>query len=533
MNKNTHNKCKFGSSIIYGLMLQLAALSCQAGIISYNNLEFESYDQGMWAPGSAPGFSIDQFLGVTWNESTTLGGITGDVFVTEVEYPHLHAPSGWECHGFLCTGGHFHNPGGIHIHTADLEVDTRTGAEVDVATNGKVGFQFGMSVDSGSVDTNVQMNANLFTPDTIQQGEFFNLNPANTLTAGQLATNFPELTVNLDAIVGVRASATGTACVPPFGCDTQSTGELGFADQTIPIVSFNDPDSPGQIKVLGQLDPALFQFDSEISIPGPSGGSLGGVTLHVPDINAVGGIEDGKLTAEGGDDLIKLTADLDGLALAPLGLPGGGVSFNAGILSASADLIDVDTGPIMTILQDFEFSPTLMVDLVFDTAVQIAGMLTPQTSWSGAWSNIPDIALLSETTLVTPTFFMEGEFTNQTGLGVDGIFQLDILKAAFSLEAFGLSFDLGEVGPMYQILQTTNLFESPPIFNESFMLGGFNQIQGESFLLSAFISVPGPGSLWLILLGIVLMLHANRRLHSTSKPKSSDTHPQMQARSWR
>ena len=48
------------------------------------------------------------------------------------------------------------------------------------------------------------------------------------------------------------------------------------------------------------------------------------------------------LTASGMDDLLKVTADLDGLVLAPLGLPGGGVSFNAGILAVSADLIDID-----------------------------------------------------------------------------------------------------------------------------------------------------------------------------------------------
>jgi hypothetical protein len=79
--------------------------------------------------------------------------------------------------------------------------------------------------------------------------------------------------------------------VPPFGCTTQSTGELGFADQTLPIISFNDPGSPGQIKILGVLDPTLFQFDSEINIPGAvPGSSLGGVTVHVPDINAIGGV---------------------------------------------------------------------------------------------------------------------------------------------------------------------------------------------------------------------------------------------------
>lgn len=497
--------------MVLAVGVQLAASPAVADQIDFNNLQFQSSGQSMWAPGNAPGFNIDRFLGVQWNESASVGGITGGIIETTIPIPHPHLPSGWECHGFLCTGGHFHNPGSIHIHEIDgPDVDTRLGGQVDVSTSGKVGFQFGMSVDSGSVNTTVEMDASLIAPGlrTVEKGEFFNLNPSSSLAGGSLATNFPELTVGLDAIVGVRFNASATACVPPFGCDTASTGELGFPDQTIPLVSFNDPSSPGQIKVLGVLDPLLFQFDSEISIPGPLGGSLGGVTVHVPDINAAGGVSGNMLTASGGDDLLKITADLDGLALAPLGLPGGGVSFNAGILAVSADLIDIDMGPIMTVLQDFEFTPTLMVQLVFDSAVQIAGFATPQTMWFGAWSELPDIALLAVETLVTPTFLMSGPFMNNTALGIDGIFQLDILKASFALEAFGLGFDLGEIGPLFQILERTNLFNTPPLFSETFNLQGFNSVQGEAFLLTR---VPVPGSLMLMTLGLAVVGTIRRR----------------------
>jgi hypothetical protein len=361
-----------------------------------------------------------------------------------------------------------------------------------------------MTADSGSVDTTVQFDATLLAPDpgTVAQGQFFNLNPTSSLAGGSLSTNFPELSVSLDAIVGIRASASATACVPPFGCATGSTGQLGFADQTIPIVSFNDPGSPGQIKILGVLDPTLFQFDSEISIPGPLGGSLGGVTVHVPDINATGGVDGNTLFAGGGDDLLKVTVDLDGLVFAPLGLPGGGVSFNADILAVSADLADIDMGPILRILQNFEFTPTLMVELAFDSAVQIAGFATPQMLWFGAWSDLPSIAVLSMNTLVTPTFEIQGLFTNMTSLGINGIFQLDILKAAFALQAFGLSFDLGQIGPLFQILERrSNLFNIPPVFSNSFALGGFNTFQGDSFL----IRVPEPGSFILMVLGLAVI----------------------------
>lgn len=496
---------------LLGMMLAVCPLVAFAipSTVDFGALNFSSRDQGMWGAGSAPGLDIDRFLGATWNESATVGGITGGIIETTIPIPHLHAPSGWECHGFLCTSGHFHNSGGIHIHEVNgPDVDTRTGAKLGVSTSGKVGFQFGLHADSGSVNTDVQFGANVLVPDagSLRQGEFFSLNPASSLNNGQLATNFPELTASLDAIVGVRASADNAqVCVPPFGCTSPaSTGQLGFPDQTIPLVSFNE-NSNGQIKVLGQLNPTLFQFDSEISIPGPSGGSLGGVTVHVPDINATGGVDGNKLVASGKDDLIKLTADLDGLALAPLGLPGGGVGFNAGILSVSADLIDIDTGPILTVVQNFEYSPSLFVDLLFDNPVLIDGLIGPQTTWSGLWGSLPEIALTTDETLVTPTFSIKGLFTNNTLLGIDGLFQLDILKASFALEAFGLGFDLGELGPLFQMLERGNLFNTPPLFSNTYALGGFNDVLGESFLIQTSRAVPEPATFFLLIFGFTLL----------------------------
>lgn len=152
--------------------LQFAALACFAGPISSDNLAFDSHDQSMWTPGQAGGLDIDRFLGVTWDESASVGGITGSVSTTTVEIPHFHSPSGWECHGFLCTGGHFHKLGGVHTHEKDTTLDTRTGGAVDVSTDGKMGFQFGLSAHSGSVDTSKQFDADLVVPETIAQGGF-------------------------------------------------------------------------------------------------------------------------------------------------------------------------------------------------------------------------------------------------------------------------------------------------------------------------------------------------------------------------
>lgn len=487
--------------------------------IDFGNLSFSSTGQSMWGEGGATQIDQSFFLGETWNVSSgNLGTIIGDVTEVVVEVPHLHLPSGWECHGFLCSSGHFHNPGGIHIHEVSLgDLDTRTGIEGELSTTGRAGFNFGVQMDSGSVDTMVDMAASLIAPGAgdVVVGEMFNLNPASSLAGGLLETNSPEFAAKMEAVLAMTAVATGQACFIGFGCAQGSETLVDF-DQTIELLSFNDEDSPGQIKILDVLDPALFQFGEEINIPSAiPGGSFGGVTITVPDINTAGGATGASLISSGQDDLIKLGLDLDGLALAPLGLPGLGVSLDVGIFNLSGDLIDVDTGPVLTVKQDFEFTPTLWVDLAFDHPVRIDGIADPVTSFSSAWNSLPDMALLFAETIITPTFSLRGEFVSKTFLGVDGFFNIDVLKASLGISAFGLSLGLDEVGPLYNIALRDNLFDLPPIFNQTFNLGGFDSVLGASFLISAKVPEPRP----LLLLGIGLLMLSVR---ARSRRRSAD-----------
>lgn len=544
-------------------------------VIDFGSLDFSSVNQGMWGGGSAPGLNIDRFIGTSWNSSTSVGHVYGELSSTTTSWPHYHWPSGWECHGLLCSSGHYHNPGHWHTHTSTIHTDTRSGARLDVNTSGRVGFQFGLKADSGSVNTDVQFNADLLVPDatSLNVGQFFNLNPSSILAGGQLSTNFPQISAKLDAIVGVRPSIDNAqVCVILSGCSAKATtGQLGFADQTIPLLSFNQPDSPGLIKVLGALDPTVFQFDDPISV----GGKLN-ATVHVPDITTSAGVSGNILASSGADNLFTVTADLDALALAPLGLPGGGVEFNAGIFAVNADLIDVQAGPVLTIKQNFEFDPSLYVNLSFDQPVNIAGEyapqeyitettygtvrecarrvdfvtgscpgnvfvsrrvvtgrtlvplpreLAPQTSWFGRWDQLPDIALLNPETRITPTFSVQGNLLNNTLLGIDGLFDLNIMQASLALEKFGLSFDLGSVGPMYNYTRQSNLFNTPPLFSQSFGLGGFNTVAGNSFLVrtasapslspkntqGSRTSVPEPAPVLLLLFGLVAITLSRRK----------------------
>jgi hypothetical protein len=505
---------RFRRALGIGLVIGLAPAAALAAPVIYDPgpLVFNTAGQSMWGPGQAVQLEPSFFLGTPWSESTTVGpGFTGGIVDVIVPVPHVHLPSGWECHGFLCSGGHFHNAGGIHIHNVDVgDLDTRTGAQAEIGTSGRAGFNFGAKFDSGSVNATVQFDVQAALPDAPAKGEFFNLNPQSLLAGGALNTNSPEVSAKMEAVLGVQGSLAGQVCFIALGC-AQGGTEFGFADQTVELISFNE-NSSGQIKILGQLDPALFQFDEEISIPSPTNplGSIGGVTIHIPDINASGGVAGNKLTAGGEDDFIKLTVDLDGLLMAPLGLPGGGVSVDVGIFDLSADLVDIDMGPILKVIQNFELTPTLFVDLQFDHPVMVEGNPNPVTSFTGLWDALPDIALLSDETTVTPTFFIHGLFSNDTLLGIDGIFQLDVLKASLALSAFGLSFDVGELGPLFQFVERGNLFNSPPLFAGDYQLEGFNTVLANSFLLTT-ASVPEPASIALLAIGLAALGAARRR----------------------
>jgi len=475
---------------------------------------FSSSQQSIWGSGSAPGFDASYFLGTEWNSNTLqLGGIAGQK--NEVVVPGL-PPIKIPCvdinpfPGVTCLPGTgITTPG-----TSPVTVDTRFGAKVTAQTSGKVGFNLSAKADSGSVDTNLIYTAELDLPSNpVQAGQFFNLNSQSTLAGSSgFAANFPEISGKVEAVMGAKAVFGGQICVTFAGCAPDSglsTATVGFDPKTLEILSFNDSDSPGQIKVFDLADPALFQFGSPIEVPPNSPGlNFGNITVHVPDINTSGAVAGDVLTGSGEGDFLELKADIDGIILNAFGLPAVlGASLDAGIFSVGYDLIDLEYGPTIKIVQDFELDPTLMVELVFDQFVQVAGLAGPVMSLIAPWDQLPDIALIDAADLVTvtPHFFIDAMFSNASALGVDGEFILKVLAATFSLTGLGLTIDVGELGPLYEFSKVNNLFNLPPLFDQEFALLGFNDIVGASFVLQALsiADVPEPGTVALLLAALV------------------------------
>jgi len=511
--------------IIAGLMILFYG-SANADSYVMNNLSFSTIDQSMWGSGSAPGFDFNYFLGTTWNTPTTeVGGISGSknaVIVPGTSWtisyyvPKVWIPTPSFAHPFA---GHYSGCGcwkDKTVSTKPVTGDTRTGVVLDAQTSGKAGFDLSTSADSGSVNANVLFNASLDVPtaNSVTPGQLISLNPSSTLsTSSSFSTQSPTVSASVDAVLGAKATFGAQACVTALGCAPDNgvaDTTIGFDPQTLPLLAFNTPDSPGQIKVLGSLDPAAFQFGSPIKIPpGNPALNFGDVTAYVPNVVTTGALSGDLLKGSGTGNLLDLNANLTGLILNAFGLPavlGTSVDITSNF-SVGYDLVKVEYGPSLKFLQDFQLDPTLMVDLSFDHPVNVDG-LGIVTSLSSPWDSLPSFSLLDDTPVtVTPTFWLNALFSNDTTLGIFGNFTLDALDASLSVNALGLSGELLSLGPLYSFNKTNDFYNLPSLFDNTFALGGFNSIEGDPFTLSALTAprsqtVPEPAAFTLFALGL-------------------------------
>lgn len=483
-----------------------------------SNLDFSSQDQSMWGTGSAFQLDSREFYGTTWNKSGSVGGFIGGN--TQVLNPLWVA---WNICPFLCGS----EP------TKYFNVDTTTGLQVSANTQGRIGFELGVKVDSGSLDALVNYGAQLNLPEVkdTKAGAFISLNPSSSLNGDNFASQFPTMSADLSVVMEVSASFAATGCAVG-SCATASfgTGTLGGTQE---LISFNQ-DGQGGIEYFGgsgflsdALDVAVAAgvvdlptgFPASLEIPAPVGlGNLGTITAHLPQPNSSGGLDGThtKLVSQGQDDLLDISLDVDNLISVGTtgvgGLFGGSVDMGAGF-GLSYDLINVELGPQIDLVQSFEFTPTLMVDLEFSKPVDVTGY-GEVTSLSGVvWDDLPTMAFLGGVTTITPTFYLgttiDGLFTENAGelfsqlfLDIDGNIKVDLLTATFSSIFGDETIGIGNL-----IDQSFDLFSTPALFSQRFAMAGFAPVAGASF----DVRVPEPGILVLFGAGFFLLVLTRRR----------------------
>lgn len=543
-------------ALFVGTFLILCSYASTATIYDAGPLVFESTGQSMWDSGTAFRKEESVFLGTQWeNKTATIGNIYGDAnYQLTPDIPAVTVQVWVPTPTWSNPFKGYWTPVQITPAIDAMTIDTRTGAELNVHSSGKVGLEFGYSIDSGSVDTKANFQAVAELPESVKASEFFSLTTNSIFADGSIQTQSPKIEAYISTILQLSGSIDAQACALTLGCANSGSIALPTIDLDQRILSID----PNSLKVLDGIMPDGKAF-AEIPIlnqsltleggitttvppvpgfmltgPGFTIGTLPSpaatvelaeMTVYAPDIATTGTGSGEKVTSNGRDDLLSLQLDLDGAATMFAGLPPTGMNFHlintpTLQLSASLDLIDVKAGPVLGVTQDFEFTPTLMADIAFSNPVQIAGLSGLQNNWSGLWSELPQFAI-NETTTFTPSFWLDASLTNDIGLDLGLVGTLDLLKLGAKGSfggVFNLDFNPFTLNDLLGIGNT--LFETSKVgfsvYDTTFNLFGFDNIAGSPFTL--YVAVPEPGTFGLMLVGLVA-LQLRRRQHAGIRKK--------------
>ncbi|MEL7035395.1 MAG: Ig-like domain-containing protein [Cyanobacteria bacterium J06592_8] len=456
----------------------------------FGSFDFETEDQGIFGSGAANVLEDSIFLGV---DETNLGSVSIGGFVAG------------------------------------------TGAKVSGSLDSlKLGVEAGYKIDPGSIDAEATYgNVEIDLPDNffVNPGSSFDLAASSNLSDGTFDSTFPTIEATLDVI----AAASGSLSYEAKAADEGISGGTSFSfDEKLPLVKTTleklefFPEVDGlklevplaKEKLSLKTDAATsseFEFSSSRTgfkigkINSPAKVELFNVEIEpIPDIEVEGKKDGDNIAGNGLDRILDFNIDLDGL----LGLaankivPGSGAAVASltgitykvsDVVEVGYDIIDVKTGPTVSVKQDFTIDPELYVTFDFDKPVGITGVGSNQTRWSGVWSDVPEITF-NETTQITPSFTIDSrlksilEMVFGFELTVEALIAKGKIKAPKNWPLIGGSTLLdAKLGPVWELDPPlgSDDFGGFDIFNDEFDLGGWDSFQGDTIVVSTDTDING------------------------------------------
>lgn len=394
-------------------------------------------------------------------------------------------------------------------------------------TDFKLGVELGASIDSGSVDGNVDHAVSLVAPDRIEVGQPFALTGAATpLASSGFTTRSPTAGAYVDGILEayVGGYARFDYVAPGVLADHDYRwGNRGFTDNDTSNAPFYtlanivereeligvNRDASGVVRYFapnGDLTDGDLLFDS---VGKGSSISQGPVSLTAGNIDVVanGSLAGASVVGVGQDTLATMSLDIDEMLLgAPyLGLSIGHdwdiVDYDLGY-----DVVDLDANLDILLQQSFELSADVLVDLAFSSDVLIDGIgITDH--YQGPIDQIPLLTLLQNRTDVVATVLVDAILSNETSLGFLGSLLTTLLEAHANVgwDISGNTGSLGRnVGPVFDETLSIPLGDIG-VYDNTFSLG-LAPVGSYSFAL-----VPEPGTPLLLAAGLAGLLRFGSR----------------------
>jgi len=466
----------------------LLTTGVQAAEVFNGALTFDTQNQSLWSSGAAFQFGYQDFFGITADPS-----------------PFVINPAV--------------RSGTVPPFGASWSVDPY----FQFDSNLRAGIGVGANVTGGSIDASLGYTVSLNAPGTIVKGQAFSLaGSALQSAASSFSVQSPNASAYVDGILQIylggymRFVTSGL-----MGDHDYRMGRLGFTDgstsntpyrtlanvdRSPEIVSVNRNDS-GQLRVLGTNQGGI-----------GSQYQLGSTTITAGDWRvAPNGAYDGNVV-RGSDQKTLLTAALDVDQLAMGGVPalGTGVAHDWGVIAMDFgyEIVDLTATLQMGLRQNLSLQSSLLVQLLFSEEVLVGGV--PTMVYNGPLDAMPQITLLTDSVTVTPSFAVAAQLLNDTDLTVDATLALIAFEghayADYDFSYFGSRSGVvvdQSFGPMYEWSTSMPLFDVD-VYGQQFVLGGFQMVEGESFVLTA---VPEPRTYALLLAGlVVLVMRARRRV---------------------
>jgi hypothetical protein len=322
-------------------------------------------------------------------------------------------------------------------------------------------------VNSGSIDLNYPQQAVLSLPDTLVNGETFNVGlnyPGTSLAIKFQASNFqsalqaagagagyttarisallpsfinslespqpgfttvsPFAEATIHADFSVAANLHGEACIGlavtewcPFDGDI-SLGSTALDQDILKLSTLTG------LQVLGQsvIDLSNTRFDLPLGL-GSGDFSSPSLNLSTDTVNG-----DGTLSAGGSNLFLNMGLDVDQL------VPLVGQILHNSLGPFSYDLLSIQPTIGLTLHQELIFDPTLMVNLHFSDPVTCLDCSDTDATWDVSFAAGETRTLMPATvgsilhpTTVTPTFSLDNTFHNITYVTLDGSVDIDAL----------------------------------------------------------------------------------------------------------